>query len=317
MLSVERGARTKVRINASSLSIIQSCPRKAFYLLHEGWRPRSGSPALIFGTAIHKALEVFYGHGSRERDIPTNFEEHATLIGRGYDAPEAHFLYDAVTAFVEKAEPLRMLPDDDKHSIPSGIWVLSHYFKTYINDHYVIHTDEKGPVVERTFEWPLWSDDTLEIVLFGTIDFALRNEATGEILVGDHKTASQLSSEFMARVKPNHQYTGYLIGAHNVLGVSGENFLVNGIEKKARPKTSRGGPPRFIRQITRRDSNDFAEFHFVIREAVESYLRWLERGTWPLGPVDSCAMWGGCTFLDVCSAPVMLRENILEAKFTR
>lgn len=317
MISVRReGGRTFVRINSSSLSLIQTCSRKSFYSLHEGWRSRTGNPPLIFGSAIHKAMEVFYAYDG-ERTFPDNFEDHAQLIGRGYAAPAPHFLYDAVAAFVKEAEPLRMLPDDDKRSIPSGIWVLQHYFNTYLNDTYTIHRDAAGPVIERDFSTVVLDEIDLQITLFGRIDFVLRNTLTGEILPGDHKTTSVMGSDFMSRVKPNHQYTGYLLGAH-VLGLGdGENFLVNGIEVKARPKTARAGPPKFIRQVTRRTPEDFTEFREVLREASRNYVRWLTEERWPLGPVDACAMWGGCSFHDVCSAPNELRSNILNAKFTK
>lgn len=318
MLSVRReGNRTTVRINSSSLGLIQTCARKSFYSLHEGWRGKQGSPPLIYGSAIHKALEVFYRH-TGPRTMPENFNDHAALIGRGYVAPAEHFLYDAVNAFVTEADALKMLPDDDKRSIQSGIWLLGHYFRTYLNDSYVIHTDsDGGPVTERPFETVISDDGALKIILFGTIDFALRNTLTGEVLVGDHKTTSMMGWDFMARTKPNHQYTGYLLGAQRVLGISSENFLVNGIEVKALPKTARGGPPKFIRQITRRTPEDFAEFEDVLQDAVTRYLDWSDRGRWPLGHVDACAMWGGCTYHDVCSAPNELRDNILTSKFTK
>lgn len=308
---------TLVRINSSSLSLIQTCARKTFYSLKEGWRSKALSPPLVFGSAIHKALEVFYSHTKNERSFPQNFDEIAPLLAHGHEAPEPHFLYEALLAFVKAAQPLNMLPDTDKRSIASGVWTLCHYFKTYINDAYVIFSDERGPMVERTFSFPYYEDREVRIELFGTIDFALKNEATGEVLVGDHKTASQMGSDFLNRVKPNHQYTGYLIGAQNCLGIASENFLINGIQVKPKPMTARGGPPTFTRQITRRSQQDFDEFRDVLLWAVRSYLRWEETETWPLGVVDACSSWGGCGYLEVCSAPNSLRQNILEAKHTR
>jgi hypothetical protein len=318
MLTVKwDGKQTLVRVNSSSLGLIQTCARKSFYKLDQGWKSKNGSPPLAYGTALHKALQVFYEHPARERTIPNEFAKHAGLMGQGYAAPETHFLYDAIAAFVKSAAPLAGLPDDDKRSIQSGIWVLTNYFNVYLHDQYVIHVDAHGPVVEREFSIPFWEDTQLRIELFGTIDFAFKNTATGDVLVGDHKTVSQMGTEFMNRVKPNHQYTGYLFAAHRLLGVSCENFIVNGVEVKAKPKTARGGPPKFIRQITHRSPEDFAEFHWVVRDAVDSYLRWKERDRWPLGDVNACAMYGGCEFLDVCSAPAELRDNILDAKFQR
>lgn len=316
MLSVRKdGAQTIVKINSSSLSLIQTCPRKSFYSLHERWKSRTGSPPLVYGSAIHKAMEVFYSHTSKEREIPVNFEESAEAMAHGDSAPERHFLYDAISGFIAAAEPLRNLPDTDKRSIPSGVWVLSHYFKTYINDTYVIHSDDNGPIVERSFSIPYYEDKNLKIELFGQIDFALRNELTGEVLPGDHKTSSQLGSEFFNRIKPNHQYTGYLIGAKETLGLDGEHFLVNGIQVKAIPKTALGGPPSFTRQITRRNEQDFAEFKDALIAAVRNYLRWSETGVWPIGVVDACANYGGCQYLDICSQPNELKQNILESKF--
>lgn len=319
MISVAHtGNQTLVRINSSSLSVIQTCMRKAQYQLVDRWKPRTGSAPLLFGHAIHKGLEVFYSHSCKERELPMNFDEVAPLLAYGHEPPESHFIYDALMAFVRDAEPLRALPEHDKRSIPSGVWTLSHYFKTYLNDAYVIHRDEKGPMLERPFSVPLWSDGALFIEWFGTIDFAMRNEASGEVLIGDHKTSSQLGADFLNRIKPNHQYTGYMLGAQRALGITSEHFMVNGIQVKEKPKTARGGPPTFVRQITRRTEQDFAEFTDAVVLAVSNYLRSSEgTGVWPIGSVDACAMWGGCPYLDVCSAPNELRQSILEAKFVK
>lgn len=318
MLSVDRdGSQTIVRINSSSLSLLQTCARKSFYTLRQGWRSRNGSPPLIYGSAIHKGLEIFYNQPRSDRFVPDGFEDIALSMAHGSGAPDKHFLYDAITAFIKEAEPLKSLPDTDKRSLSSGVWVLGHYFRTYINDVYEIYRDDEGPVTERTFEVVLFEKPDLKVIVFGTIDFILRNMVTGSILPGDHKTASQMGNDFLSRIKPNHQYTGYLFGANKVMGLETEDFLVNGIQVKSRPLTARGGPPTFTRQITKRTEADFEEFKDVIEWAVRSYLKWDEMNVWPLGNVDSCSMFGGCGYLDVCSAPNSLRQNILESKYAR
>lgn len=318
MLSVVRtNGRTVVRINSSSLSIIQTCPRKAFYSLEHKWKAKYGSAPLIYGSAIHKAMEVFYRYPGTERSMPDNFDEHATLMGQGHPAPIDHFMYDAIAAFVQEAQPLAGLNDYDQRSLSSGIWCLGHYFNTYLNDNYVIHADEHGPMIERQFELILYENDDLTIILFGTIDLILKNIITSEILPADHKTVGRMNWDFMNRVKPNHQYTGYLIGAQRVLGIAGDNFLVNAFEVKARPKTDKAGPPKFLRQITTRTPEDFSEFTDVVVGAVKAYLGWQAENVWPLGHVDACAMYGSCQFHEICSAPNELRDNILQSKFTR
>lgn len=317
MLRVTRdGAQTEVRINSSSLSLIQTCPRKAQYSLRDGWKSKGGSPALIFGSAVHKAMEVFYSIPAKERVLPANFEELAELIPHTEKSSYKEPLFDAIEAFVRVGQPLRALPDTDKRSLASGVWMLCHYFNTYIKDTYETMHDEKGPLIERTHEHVLVDTPSKRIVLFGTIDFILRNATTGEVLPGDHKTSSQMGMDFLNRIKPNHQYTGYLLLASDLLGQSLEHFMVNGIQSKARPLTSRGGPPTFTRQITRRTQEDFREFTAAVEWAVDSYLMWEKRG-FPIGSVDACAMWGGCAYLEVCSAPNELRNNMLEAKFEK
>ncbi len=321
MLSVsERDGRLVVRINYSSLDIIQTCPRKAQYVLKRKLRSQAEAPALVYGTAIHKALEVFYSYSGKERELPRDFEKNADLIPSGVMPTEKHFLYDALAAFCANAEGLHALPEANERSLSAGIWTLCHYFKTYLNDEYVIYSDDKGPVTERSFTLPLQPDNPLPggvlIELFGQVDFVLRHERTGVILPGDHKTTSRLGNEFFSRLKPNHQYTAYLLGAQQCLGLDTDSFLVNGIQVKARPLTPRGGPPHFTRQITKRSPEDIAEFHDLMAEAVSNYLHWEASGIWPLGAVNSCNFYGGCTFQEICAAPQTIRENIIKAKFT-
>lgn len=318
MLRVERdGAQTLVRINYSSLSVLQTCNRKALYDLRERWQPKAVRAPLVYGNAMHKALEAFYLLPREMRGMPGDFDDVSQLLAHGHLPDSAAPIYGPVRAFVQAAQPLQSLPDTDARSVASGVWVLGHYFRTYENDVYVIHVDHDGPVVERQFRMQLCEDKAVRIELFGQIDFVLRNEATGELLPGDHKTSSQMGKDFFNRIKPNHQYTGYLMGAQFALGLSGENFMVNGIQSKAKPITARGGPPTFTRQITRRTQEDFAEFRDVVKNAVAQYLRNEESGVWPLGSADACGMWSGCQYLDVCSAPNELRQNILSAKFEK
>jgi PD-(D/E)XK nuclease superfamily protein len=316
MLRVEQRAdKTVVWINSSSLSVIQTCPRKSYYLLERKLRSKVESPALVFGQAIHRALEVFYSLPTAKRELPENFADNASLIVQGFTVNDDHPFYKAIAAFREAGSSLQALPDTDKRSLSAGAWLLTHYFKTYLHDEFVVYHDARGPVTERTFSLELMHRGDLEIHLFGTIDLVLKNQITGELLPCDHKTSSTMGSDFLNRIKPNHQYTGYLIGAQQVLGLDVEKFLVNGIQVKPKPLTARGTPPTFTRQITVRNATDIAEFKDVVLESVQNYLRWKSNNVWPLGSVDACANWGGCQYLQVCSAPTALRENIIEGVF--
>lgn len=315
----EKTGKTLVKINSSSLSVIQECPRKAKYLLHEGWKSATESPATLFGSAVHKALEVFYAAPPQERKlIPLEDVELAVL---GINKSD-NLIAAAARAFGEKAGPLAQLPDTDKRSLVNGAWILHHYFKAYIDDPYQVLVDEHGPFVERGFSFKLYEDPTLIVEYFGTIDAVKQHVVNKNILCVDYKTTSQLggygdNASYFEKDKPNAQYTGYLLGLREALGIDVNEFCVDVIEVKARPKTARGSAPSFPRQITTRDADDYAEFKESVLKAVRDYLYFQGTNSWPLGPVSSCNLWGACTYKQVCASPKSVRENILKGKFNR
>ena len=311
------GGKTLVRVNSSSLAVIQECLRKAQYSLDEKWRSQSESPATLFGTAIHKALEVFYQGDPKDRILPA-LEDMEILVAGARVMKDGPLLLHATQAFIDKAAPLAALPDSDKRSIMNGVWTLHHYFKAYIDDPFVAHVDAAGqPYVERTFTFTLFEDSYIRIDYFGTVDLVMKHAQTGELHVCDHKTSSVVGADFYNRIKPNHQYTGYIMGARECFGIDTNSFIVNCVQVKARPVTARGQPPHFPRQVTTRDEGDFEEFRESVVAAVYSYLEARRIGTWPIGHVNVCASYAGCQFLSVCSAPKSLRENIMTAKFNR
>lgn len=318
MLSVsELNGKTLVRINSSSLSVIQECLRKSQYLLHEKWRSENEAPATIFGSAIHKALEVYYGGNMADRKLPKLETMELMSYGHKVEGEETELLLKATRAFIEKAHPLAALPEMDKRSIQNGVWTLYHYFQSFINDPYIAFVDEAGPFIERGFSFRLHEDEKLIIDYFGTIDLVVKHIKNGDVMVCDHKTSSMVGNDFYNRLKPNAQYTGYLLGAREVFKLDTNSFLVSCLQVKSKPITSRGTPPHFPRQVTTRDENDYEEFKDSVIWAVTNYLDALSVSTFPMMNVNACAMYAGCSFLQVCSAPKSLRQNIMNAKFVR
>ena len=320
MISVgidEKSGKTLVRINSSSLGVIQECLRKAKYLLLEGWRSNSESPATLFGSAIHSALEVFYRGDHKTRKLPKFEQMELMSYGHIVEGETSDLLLQATRAFIAKAEPLKLLPESDKRSIQNGVWILFHYFKTFLDDPYVVYHDEKGPFTERAFTFRLYEGASFIIDYFGTIDLVVKHTINGDILVCDHKTSSIVGNDFYNRLKPNHQYTGYLFGGLEACGLKTNSFLVNCLQVKPKPKTARGSEPHFPRQVTTRDADDYQEFRDSVVESVSRYLMSVKHNTFPLGHVNACAMYAGCQYLQVCSAPKSLRTNILNAKFVR
>ena len=308
--------RLAFRINFSSLSMMQQCWRKVEYSLVRGLRSNLESPATLFGTAIHKALEVYYSGERTDRKLPPRYKDTMDMIGCGqWEADwSEHLVLRAARAFVEKASPLSALPDDNKHSVVTGVWLLRHYFERYLDDEYSIVRDATGPMTERSVQLRIFEDQALVIDLFGTIDFIMRSEVTGLILPGDHKTTSSLY-DFYDSVAPNHQYTAYLMMTREVLGYETDSFLVNAIQKKSVPKTARGSGPDFARQVTTRSEDDFTELRDAIMLNVMTFAANMQAKTWPQTAPGPCGSYGGCQFREVCAAPKSLREGIITNRY--
>ncbi len=320
MISVsDTGGKTRVRINFSSMDVIQNCLRKAKFLLVDKWKPETESVATVFGSAVHKALEVYYSGAPEERKMVSLDDLSMMALGPGgMFSNSSNLLMRSVAAFAEKAAPLAQLPDSDNHSLVNGAWILHCYFKTFIDDPWVTFVDKDGPFVERVFSLVIHEDADLIVEIFGTIDFAFRHIHTGEIMPGDHKTAGFLNfggSSYFDREKPNHQYTGYLMGFREVFGHDTNRFLANIIEKKARPKTPQAKGVSFPRQITERNEDDFTEFREAMMHTVRLFLEARRTGVWSMGPIGACTAYGSCQYRQVCSVPRAMRETLLKAKF--
>lgn len=312
MLTVSRdcNGKTVVRINFSSLDIIQTCMRKAKFSLQGNYSSISEAPALVFGTGVHKALESWYlsPRETRKHGSVTCDDAHAALLaGNSFD--QDHEPCARCTAMKAFIDATKVLTDNDGARSPeSGVNILNNYFDVYLDDPYEILHDKHGPICERTVATQAYRDEDLEIWFFGTIDSVLQNRETKEIVICDHKTTSSLGKDFFNRIKPNFQYAGYWLLAREALGLKPSQFMVNGIQvAKTKQELSR--------QFTSISDEEIEELRTSLIWAVRNYLRCESTGIWPMSTPSSCAMWGGCQYKRVCEMPSAIQDSILSAEF--
>lgn len=273
-----------IRINSSSLSILQSCKRKAHYLF-DAQMSAGTSNAQYFGTIIHAALARWYmimpedRHGMSLSEIARQeFSRH------GY------------------------VPDDDLRTVEVATRVMDSYQKETANDPYLVMRDYNGkPMVEWEFEFPLGhTPDGRKIIWFGTVDLVLKNTQTSEVVVMDHKTTRSLGMDFMHRWNPNHQVTGYLMGVANNLERPVNHAVINGLQIA---KTVN----RVMRIDSYRSVEDFEEFKETVSTEVWLYLQAKEAGLFPMAQANVCTGFGLCKFIDVCSTSKSNRHQLLAA----
>lgn len=315
-------------INYSSMTLINSCLRKTYYKLEQGYEEEDPSLSLVFGTALHKALEVWYLSDPKERkELPKSLPTKISNVIFGQDEGN-HPAFRAAAAFARVFNESGVNPpDDDRRSLYNGAKILSHYFQTYATDGFSVVWDDHGPIIERRVEVPdlclLLPSDTkaqrvVRVHYHGTIDAVLENKQTKVICVVDHKTTYQLGAEFFNRINPNHQYTGYLLGAKKALGIETDKFLVNAIQV-AKTRTN------CARQFTSRSEHDFAEFREAVRTIATKYINAkyahnyadCPEKSWTLNAPEPCTNWGRCEFLKVCSSPYALRQTLLNNNYRK
>lgn len=309
-LSQLSDGRYLVNINNSSISVIQDCMRKAEYLLMRKLVNNVEADALTAGKAIHKGLEHWYSLPEHLRALTAQEIEFSdTLTGGPLGKPSEPYetALDSINEYVKAASTLQTLDPNDKRGLANGIKIMKAYFAHYANDGFEIYRDDSGPFVERNFEFKLYEDTNMIINYHGTIDCILRNKNTGEIMVVDHKTTAALGSAFFNRIKPNHQYTGYIMAAQR-MGIETNQLMVNGIQV-AKTKCE------FARQVTTRMSDDFMELLAIAIDSSKRVIQAEEIGVFPMN-TGSCTGFGSCTYIDICSAPKAMRDKIISNQYS-
>lgn len=273
----------KVFINASSVTVIQECLRKAHYLLERNLSASSDeSEAQTFGSAIHAGLAVFYSH-----------------------RPSDRVLADVINAFDAYGDRLSG-SQGTKRSVENGRKILEGYFSTYKDDPWVTYQDSSGPFVERQFELPFGRVGGYDITVFGTIDAVLRNIETGEIAVVDHKTTSSLGDQFYKQLKPRLQFAMYSWAVRS-MGIPAKSFMMNGIQVA---KTKQ----EYVRLFADYGPDDDEELRIAVSDAVTRYLWATGNKIYPM-TTGACASYGGCQYHEICSARANQREFVIQSKY--
>lgn len=311
-----------VYINFSSLDLIQQCMKKAYFRLHRSLAAEIEHPALTTGKGVHKALEVWYA-GKREDRKASSWQTDQNisrlLAGQEPDLTGKDLRVAAIAAYLNETDSLKNNPNLEARDRSNVINILNAYFDYYLEDEFELFSDKDGPFLERSFELPVplsrnyyeapFEKKPLRIYLHGTIDMILQNALTGSLVVTDHKTSSSLGKDFINRIKPNFQYTGYFWGAMEYFELQPEYFMVNGLQI-AKTKQS------FLRQRTHISLDEIEDLWLSLEDASRRYLDATFAERWPMSAPNACTMWGGCEYKQVCEVGPKLRENVLAASFT-
>lgn len=311
-----------IYIDNSTLSTIRACKEKGRLAYVKGYRPNINAPALAFGHAMHTGFAAYYDAlAGGYRDETGNWIRDTSVspLLRG----KAAFLRDI--GFNDAKLPVE-LESEERRSIERGLGLIEAYIWRYRNEPYenVILADGDGrPAVEIGFYYDLteqkaFDGHTYKIRYCGFIDRLMLNRATGRPVVFELKNTSQGLSQYILQCKPNHQITGYIPAANDLLKqlslphvnecvwdcvfvssrqadmakAQKDRFWMYGIDVEK----------DFKRQTTMRSQTDIDNWQFDTICDARDYVNWLFSGIdrWPRN-TGSCHSYGGCQFRNVCS----------------
>ena len=198
---------SKEALTASRMACWTLCQRKHLFAYDMGVRRIESGDALVFGTAWHKAQEVYYGSGAEMRQ-----REGFTT------ADMAQAMFEAALATAENW---------DEFTVAKLQACISAFVEHYCEDDIIA---EMKPEVE--FAYPI--DGTRTFEARGKID-GLATLADGRTALVEHKTTSEsvdVESPYWTRLRFNPQLCRYVLGAR-ALGVNCETVIYDVFRKPA------------------------------------------------------------------------------------
>lgn len=341
----------QLRIDWSSIEAFLGCNRLAEYKLVHSKSPGPKS-ALVFGAAMHAALEIWYRNKEKIgqavmpdlslAEIPhdDSFElSKEALLQRCYLAIESTFAEYPIGFINDYRTP--------EYCIQSFAEYLTHYQSEVV----VPVTHQQKPLVEFSFSYPLgkieipihifkdWgygkltNDQNMEeqTVASGVTSLPCSIEWTGivdmiaslsgEHWLVDHKTTSILSGDFFDGFEIAMQPVGYVAAARAAfpeLDIQG--FMVNVLACRkpvsavtASGKKSTAKAFEPHRRFYRYDTWKETEFRTDALALIEEFIANLTSNYFPRKTQWCIGKYGKCPFFEVCSLPPEQRMMMLES----
>jgi len=274
-------------LDNSKIETFHLCPQKYAYRYEEHLVPidRKRDSALMFGGAIHKALEALYrGTGFDKVPCPLCNEGCFRCKGVPIIRIAAEFLAN-----------YRDNPDDLKEirTVDRGLELLSLYLAKWRREPF------KVLAVEKSFE--LTFGDFLYI---GRIDLIIDYEGTP--MTVDHKTTTRFGVVFDAGFKLSGQFTGYMRGASKLVGHEINSALSNALRV-----TTKIDDNSFARIYTHRTPEEFERWEDEVNYVAKQITSMRAFNFWPKSAPFACGAYNRiCEYYPLCIAAAQTREHL-------
>lgn len=288
--------------DSTSLGWLKECPRKYYYQMIKGYRPKGESVHLKFGLIYHSALEL-YDKLKADLGSPRDHEQALFEVVR-YCLTET---WNPESVNPTTGEIIAAHPWDSGHNVKtretllrSVIWYLEHFKDDPAKT--VILANGK-PAVELSFKMPLEEP----YILSGHLDRVV--EFNGNRYVSDRKTCSTtISPYYYNQFEPNNQMSLYSIASKIVFDAPVSGVMIDAAQVAV-------GFTRFGRGFTYRTPDQLEEWLDDTRAWFRLAEGYAEKDYWPMND-KSCNNYGGCAFRHICAKDKSVRQTFLNSDFT-
>jgi hypothetical protein len=285
-------------LDNSKLDSFMLCPQKYAYRFEEHLVPveKKRDSALLFGGAIHRALETLYkGTAFEQVECPFHTADAACGRCRGRTIPRMSAVF--LKSYQDD-------PEDPKEirTVDRGLDLLSQYLSKWRREPF------KAIAVEVPFEIPFHST-TAEFNYIGRIDLFVDNG--GIPMIVDHKTTTRFGMVFDSSFKLSGQFTGYMRGAEAKFGQPVFNGLANALRV-----TSKIDDSSFARIYTQRTPEDFDVWERQVNHLATQILTMRERGFFPKSAPFACGAYNRiCEYYPLCISAAQTRATLKESAY--
>lgn len=274
--------------DATSIELAQTCMRKYYYTMIEGWSPNEKSVHLLFGGHYAKALENYYKYLAAGATAEESLHRvvHEALIEskqEPYPPHSAKTRYSLIRAIVWYFEEF----GDERHAA-----IKTHYLS------------DGMPAVEMSFQIDVAEDITLS----GHMDRVV-SWNDGLYAMDQKTTGSALGSYFFDQFNPHNQFSLYSFAGQIVFNSPVRGVIIDAAQILA-------GGVKFMRGTTLRTEEQLQEWWTNTEDTIRRAQEASFTGKYPMN-LSACGNYGGCPFRPVCARPESSRSRFLKADFNQ
>lgn len=274
------------RWSPSDLEALKRCARYHQYITRQALRSKYPSASLIFGSALHHALEHYN-----------------TRLAQGGTKQDA--LHLAIICALNEGQPLKSLTDT-RRTLLTLCRAITWYSEQFKEDPLQIaYLPNGSPALELPFKVPI--PHLPGHHLSGIIDRVV--SLHGSLYLIDTKTGANdvRKTSYWKRYSPHEQISAYCWAIREAFGINIKGFIIEGFQLAV-------GFCRIRRGIIPRTSEYLQEWLHDTTLAIQGAERYTQDDYWPMND-GACTVYGGCKLLDICAQSPSHRQASLDEDF--